>query len=87
MHTLNLFLLLLDIGFEIRFIAAPEAFPKTTGVGFLKISIVLKKAKSIITKKTSALMCVHLFGYSYEMEEVLSFCKTNKEFSKTAFRR
>lgn len=38
----------------------------------------LKKAKSLINKKTSALMCVHLFGYSDEMKEVLSFCKTNK---------
>ena len=35
------------MGFEIRFIAAPEAFPKTLEVGFLKMSILLKNIKSI----------------------------------------
>jgi dTDP-4-amino-4,6-dideoxygalactose transaminase len=39
-----------------------------------------KQLKSVLTKRTKAVIAVHLYGNAVDLDSVLSFCKTNKIF-------
>ena len=54
------------------------ARPIFADVDFNSQNISANTIKAVITKKTKAIICVHLGGYPCDMENILKICKKNK---------
>ena len=54
-----------------------ECIPKFTDIDLLSQNICVKNLKKNISKKTKAIICVHLNGYPCDMNEIMKVAKQN----------